>query len=777
MSRGAAGDALLDRLRTLHRRARGREFAVTGLYAVPWWAFACALGAALGTELGPTVGAGAALAAAGLVAAAVLAHAWRIVRARDTRWFVRRLQAELPWLDDSLDLLLRPPPSPSALETLQQQRLRARLQAQAWPDLRAPWPWPRLLANAVVAAGCVGLLAAPPWTEVRQRFTAAPASGLAVTAGGVDIRLAVEPPRYTGRRAFEQAGAEAQLPAGSRVRWRLRFGTAPAQAELVFHDGSRLALRRRGEDWLGERVLEAATLYRVDAAGSGIDAQRLYRLDVVPDRAPEIVVRAPDRTLNLLDDGQVQWALSFEARDDYGLGQAELSITLAQGSGEQIEVREQTRQLNGEGGARERRYRETLDLRQLGFAEGDDLIVRLSVADNAEPAPHRSRSASFILRWPPELSAESEGLDGLARRAMPAVFRSQRQIILDTEALIAERPQLTEREFARRADALGVDQKLLRLRYGQFLGEEAEGGGLAHHHDAGAAGPGPEPGQADPLAQAREPGQASGPVPGRTPDQTPDRAPRTAPGPESGAVAAPGQGHAPQPARVPEDEHEHDEAAAGATAPGGDDQAVMAEFGHIHDIKEAATLLDEPTKALLRRALDAMWEAEGHLRVGDTGRALAPEHRALEAIKQVQQSTRIYLARLGLELPPIDPARRLTGDRRGLVAPAANPVAANDDDTAVVAAAWQTLTAGGVPEVETLRRWVESQPASADAGGLALLHAADALRRDPGCASCRLELQARLWPWLPTATTALRLRREPDAEARAYAQHLDRGAR
>jgi hypothetical protein len=58
---------------------------------------------------------------------------------------------------------------------------------------------------------------------------------------------------------------------------------------------------------------------------------------------------------------------------------------------------------------------------------------------------------------------------------VPEYFRSQRQIIIDTEKLLKEKNSLSIEEFRSRSNNLGIDQKLLRLRYGKFLGEESEG--------------------------------------------------------------------------------------------------------------------------------------------------------------------------------------------------------------------------------------------------------------------------------------------------------------
>ncbi len=57
---------------------------------------------------------------------------------------------------------------------------------------------------------------------------------------------------------------------------------------------------------------------------------------------------------------------------------------------------------------------------------------------------------------------------------MPEYFRSQRQIIIDSEKLLKERSTITVQEFNSRSNEIATDQKLLRLRYGKFLGEEDE---------------------------------------------------------------------------------------------------------------------------------------------------------------------------------------------------------------------------------------------------------------------------------------------------------------
>src|SRR5690606_8508720 len=130
--------------------------------------------------------------------------------------------------------------------------------------------------------------------------------------------------------------------------------------------------------------------------------------------------------------------LAFTARDDHGLGPATLTLTLAQGEGEQVAVSERSLTLpSADTDPRTRRYAHRVDLSALGFNAGSDLIARIELRDNRAPEPNLTRSPALILRWPGARAGQGSGVEGLVQDAIPAYFRSQRQIIIDTEALLA----------------------------------------------------------------------------------------------------------------------------------------------------------------------------------------------------------------------------------------------------------------------------------------------------------------------------------------------------
>ncbi len=675
------------------------------------------------------------LSATGLLVAVLLAllgsayAARRSFAAIDAAWLNRQLNQRHPDFEDSIDLLWAPPGTLAGLSRLQQQRLAVRIDNVLLPDLRAAWPWQRLSA-IWIASTVVALLAlAAPVIMQAERADVADARPTAAEPRPIlsvlEMQLDVVPPAYTGLTEFTAPGPEATVPEGATLLWRIALDGQPDSARLAFHDGTDIPLVLQDGLWQGERQIDTALLYRLHTEGGPpLDPADtgLHRIEIIPDLPPVLRVFAPDRTLSLVETDQRDWTLEFEASDDYGLAKAQLSITLAHGTGENVIFRETTRTLHGEGSATRKRYRHRIDLAQTGFEPGfepgDDLILRLSVIDNREPLANTTRHPSLILRWPLAQSGEVGTLEGVLRDVLPAYFRSQRQIIIDTEALLAERAVLDQEIVVERSDAIGVDQRILRLRYGQFLGEDAE-----------LAAPPPA---ADEDAESAHAGH--------------------------GDHDGHDHGH--------DHGHNHGENEPTRSAVFGEIGDVIAEYGHIHDYAEAATLFDNQTKELLRAALNAMWQAELYLRTGRPDGALPHEYRALDFIKQVQQANRIYLARVGLELPPIDFDRRLGGDLED-VAIGSDPLTGREDSLDWLFVLWTALEQGEPADLNALESWLAQTPAPA-VDPLELLAAADRLRRDPDCRDCANALARLIWPLLPRPPAQVPTRPQPDAVGQQY---------
>ncbi|MCW6029491.1 DUF4175 domain-containing protein [Stenotrophomonas sp. SRS1] len=657
---------------------------------------------------------------------------WR-ARRLDRQWLIRRLD-EHPVAQDSADLLFAAPQALNPLQQRQRAHVDAALQSRL-PELRPHWPGRWVLASALMSVVVMALAfgwprgqnAAPLFPGI-----AAPPATPAQPPQLRSTRLEITAPAYTGQAARVQNALDGKVAQDSRLRWSLRFTAQPQTAALQFHDGQRIALQRDGDQWSAQWTATRPALYRVVTEPTLRDT-RLYRLDVVPDRPPVVRVIAPDRSLVLGAPGQRQWPLQFEATDDYGVvATAQLKVTLAQGSGENITFREQTFSLAGTGPATQRRFARTLDLAALGATEGNDVIAQLTVRDTHTPTAQSAQSSSVILRLPSAAEIQGTDMEGMVKKTLPAYFRSQRQIIIDAEALIKLRGKLPAEEFVKRADAIGVDQRILRLRYGQFLGEESEGGAKP-------------PPTSDTLPTSD--------VPASTHDDHD----------HDGEPAQAQAGH---------DDHDHGAPTDGTAAVFGSATDVLSEYGHTHDHAEAATLLDPKTRATLKAALDQMWSSEGELRQGQPERALPYAYKALGFIKEVQQAERIYLARVGPELPPIDESRRMTGDRAEL-ASRTLPLRALDAPDQAIVEVWQQLAdPASAPDLDALTQWLRRNEARLP-DPLSLAAAIEELRIAPDCTDCHQALRAQLWRALLRPLPQVPRRIAPDAMGQRYLDALE----
>ncbi|UAJ11203.1 DUF4175 domain-containing protein [Polymorphobacter megasporae] len=663
------------------------------------------------------VGPLAAVAVAVVALAVVVAVAVQRAQRLDRGWLIGRLDAARPDLDDSADLLFADDGGLTPLARLQRSRIERRI-AAAMPDLRPSWSARRIGLTWLLALVAIAAIVLIP--DRRSSTILAPSSEDVPVIPGVPRlvgqRLRIIPPAYTGLPPRDAATLDIAAPQGSRLDWTLTFAPEPPAADLVLADGSRTALTRNGAVWTARRTLDRSLLYRVVPRAAGAAVPRLHRLDAVVDAPPQVKVVAPDRSLSLVTPGQHSWPLVFAATDDYGVAaSAQLHLTIAEGDGENVKFREQVVTVHGSGSATAKRFAVAVDLPALKFVAGSDLVAQLVVTDNRTPGPQTARSSSLILRWPAS-EGEAMGMEGVVTRALPAYFRSERQIIIDAEALLATRPRPAPPRFLAKSDIIGADQRLLRLRYGQFLGEEQEG---------------------------------------KTPPPTADAAAPTADAPTTpNPPTAEGDGKV-TPPRF------------------GSEADTLADYGHVHDESEAATLLDPGTRKSLKGALDAMWQAELHLRQGDPAAALPFAHTALGLIKQVQQATRLFVAKVGPELPAIDETRRLTGKRDGLAHRDLPPVAATAADPAP-AVIWRALAATGSvdpTQLAALEAWLRTDPAGVD-DRLAFAAAIDAVRREPGCSDCREALRGLLWRAQVRPAAAAAPRAAATAEGRRYLDAL-----
>ncbi len=536
----------------------------------------------------------------------------------DAHTLARHLNRVRPAMEESGELLLAAEDTLTPLARLQRRRILL-----SWPadfdntllprqPVLAAW---RFFAVTVFLA----LLAMVLQLRIpkQNRFQASPTSLPPVLSSTsqalpVEIKLAtiaIAPPRYTGKPARRVSQFDLHVEEGAQITWQIVFNQPLQAAGLVLMNGDTLALHRISAQTFtaAERASES-TLYHLWAVNPEGKAQlfEYHRIEVIKDLPPAIVMIHPEPRTEIDADQPTPVRLEAIIDDDYGVQHVELVATLARGSGEGVKFRESNLALDQIQKDSRRHWRANmrLDLPALGMRPGDELYFYLFAHDNREPQKQSSRSDTYFIVWQDTTSAELPESASLLINPIPEYFRSQRQIIIDTEKLLQDRSQLSEKDFERRSQNLGLDQQALRLRYGQFLGEESD-----KEADFNAS--------AGTLATAHKDGEEQ----------------------ESPGAAS----------QLFKDKT-------------GADQ-IMKEFAHLHDLEENATLFAPSLKAQLQAALAEMWEAELHLRTHRPQQALPFEYRALALLKAVQQSSRAYVQRVGFEPPPIKiEENRLSGD-------------------------------------------------------------------------------------------------------------------
>ncbi|WP_312515490.1 DUF4175 family protein [Massilia sp.] len=528
---------------------------------------------------------------------------WVKLRRRVTFEWTAWLDGAVPEMEDSAALLES---ADTPIARLQQKRLFERLDAAISPAQL------RRIVKQYVSAGypiilISAALAAMVWfaTNREQTVNVATPAGPIATANAAaappQLTLRIAPPAYTGVAASESAPGDLQVPEQTVVSWCLK-GNVTGNEKIELANGQVLSPGQECARWT---ALESV-LWRWRG--------ERHTLRVIPDAPPEIEITAPTQMVQDLREGATGTAMAIRISDDYAVQRATLHLTLARGSGENVKFTDREMPLPASTNPKQRDWSKNWSLAELGMEPGDELYFFVRAADNAT-RPHNVQSPTYVIRLPaPETEAEEDSA-AMPSLVKPQSLRSQRQIIIDTEQLIADmRGKIGKDEVRDRAERIAGDQGALRRRYGQFLGEEST---LFNDEAQGS----------EKTSEKHEEHDEHD-----------------------------GQDHS---------GHDHGEPNKRTGGIRNETEHILNTYGHAHDESENATMYDEGTKKVLRRALVAMWDAEKALRALEPKMALSPEHKALDAIKELQQAERIYLHKTAFTPPPITEEKRMTGSMDG----------------------------------------------------------------------------------------------------------------
>jgi hypothetical protein len=650
----------------------------------------------------------------------------RAVRA-DRQRLAAHLDRRFPALEESARLLLVAPENLSPVQRLQRTRIEP-----AVADIeKQPEQWlPRLPVLPILLLAT--LCAATWWWAPTLRLSLQPGGEGSVQNADPDAPSAllpqlrdieIVPPGYTGMDASRTTSLDVTLPQDASVTWRFD-DPVNAPLRLVLSDGSgseTSVLLGRDPDGLRRAtlVVERSALYRFERVqeDGSLPLPGVHTLTVTLDRPPRLRVLDPTETaVEIPPEGPVTLAYHVEIEDDYGVGPVEIRASVAKGSGEGVKFRDAVFSFDredpqGSGKRLERQW----NLRELGMGPGDEVYFFTVARDNRPDGPNEARSDTVVVRWLDE-APEPLLAEGLAINVLPDYFKSQRQIIIETEQLIADRDNLDHEAFEELSRALGQAQSDLKGRYGQYLGDEFEEGGSPFAAGEAAV-------DSDPEAEDHH-----------------DEAPG----------------------------HDHDHEAPAGPDTSGSAADLVGRFMHDHGASDIGPITRRNPVGLMKRSISNMWQAELHLRLSDPETALPFEYEALKYLNLARQADRIYTRRLGFEPPPVTEERRLTGELDEIESRVRRESASPDPDSHALAEelqAWLGIQDPGLRLDESgrqlLRRAADEFTRRSQERPALIRQAATlekmllAERLDvPGCADCLEQLRRATWSLLPPATPA-----------------------
>ncbi|MHA7831735.1 MAG: tryptophan-rich sensory protein [Flagellimonas sp.] len=550
------------------------------------------------------------------------------------------IDAHLPEAGFSSGLLLSPDNELSNLSKLQQYRVALQLE----PVLSKLRPPHNLFIATLVMFGLILLGLASRFVLTKfgnpsggnasntEQIIFAPKDSLSTTTEIPELiqtNITIQYPGYTRKGNLNTEDPNVKAVEGSRVTWNLEFDGNVREVEMDLM-GERIDFTKNQESYRLTKKLEASGFYSFtfkDLDGNDYVSD-LYSLEMVTDEPPMVQIEGLDNYTYFEFDDDKRLMLSTNISDDFGIDDAYIIATVSKGSGESIKFREETVRFDQTvpKGNKSIRLRQPLDLDALKMDPGDELYFYVEVLDQKTPTKNIGRSETYfaVIR---DTVTDGFAVEGnLGVDLMPDYFRSQRQLIIDTEKLIEDRPNISEKDFKFRSNELGFDQKQLRLKYGQFMGDETEmqaaagqvsnvGGEVDHEEDHGH-----EENEGDLLDEY---------------------------------------------SHKHDSENEHNLVAEGDNHEHGNEDDVddpLHDYVHNHSDPEASTLFEKSLKAKLRDALDIMWDAELHLRLYEPEKSLPYQYDALKIIQDIKNSARIYVHRIGFDPPPIKEENRLSGD-------------------------------------------------------------------------------------------------------------------
>lgn len=547
--------------------------------------------------------------------------------ALDSNLLIRILNNNYPELEESVDLLISDEAELNLVQRIQHSRIEKKFE-HIYPQIKIPnnVKATSKAAAALVFASLMLMAFAPDVNQTEQGPLKQEIEKLNAQVEETkleSILVTITPPAYMAQPTYTANDLHLVVPEGSTVSWKITFNK-PASAALIFSGRDSVTLASDKVKTYTRKITDAGFYQLVWQDNGNWILSDYYKIEIIKDQPPKLDITNLEQFTKFEFVQPLKVEVKASLQDDFGLAEASVIATVSKGSGESVKFREEKLKFDSPSriSGKQVQAAVTLDLIKLGLEPGDELYFYVEANDIKVPISNYSRTETFFIAIQDTTQYSAVEDEGLGVDLMPEYFRSQRQIIIDTEKLLKEKKKITTQQFKFTSNELGYDQKVLRLRYGQFMGEEFE-------DQIGGAAVSPADLDKDETAE-----------------ETVLRL--------SHQHDTENEHNLVEQKKAAADTHDHEHE--------GDEKDPLAAFAHQHDDGEQATFFVESVRAKLKAALTVMWDAELYLRLYEPEKSLPYQYTALKLLKEISNDSRIYVHRTGFDPPPLKEEKRLSGD-------------------------------------------------------------------------------------------------------------------
>ncbi|HEX9892728.1 MAG TPA: DUF4175 family protein, partial [Gemmatimonadales bacterium] len=281
-----------------------------------------------------------------------------------------------------------------------------------------------------------------------------------------NLALELRYPAYTGLATERQdPGGDIAVPRGTSVKFMVASTRPTPAGRVITESGDTIPLKPGNEALLaGELRAARAGWYRIELqapAGNFVEASLRYRIDVLDDVGPSVVMTKPGRDAQATAVEEV--FAEARATDDYGVRKLELVYRVNGGE-------EQTASLYQGGGKRlsEVSAGHTFFLEELPLSPGDLITYFARATDNGPNGGRTASSDIYFLRIRPfgkdYRQAEQAGMPGQQGETPEGLSARQREIIAGTFKVQRDRSTSSEQQLREDLALLALTQGRLRER-------------------------------------------------------------------------------------------------------------------------------------------------------------------------------------------------------------------------------------------------------------------------------------------------------------------------